>query len=203
MVFFDQVAHWVGSGSITGTYTFQVVLHENGNIDFNYQEMTGSINSATIGVQASNTDYIQIAYNSNYTEPNMSSYILPPADWFSLSNLNGTLEPGNSDVIDITVNTEGLAEGIYFDIISIETNDYDSSLLNIPITLNVTDICGQWTVGDVNQDSQLNVQDVIIMLSIALHPQDYSECEIFASDLNEDGSINIQDIVLLINIILS
>jgi len=203
VVFFDQVVHWVGSGSTTGTYTFQVVLHANGNIDFNYQEMTGSINSATIGIQASNTDYIQIAYNSNYTEPNMSSYVLPPADWFSLSNLNGTLEPGDSDVIDITVNTEGLAEGIYFDIISIETNDYDSSLLNIPITLNVTDICGQWTVGDVNQDSQLNVQDVIIMLSIALHPQDYSECEIFASDLNEDDSINIQDIVLLINIILS
>ena len=165
--------------------------------------MTGSINSATIGVQASDTEYIQIAYNSNYTEPNMSSYILPPAEWFSLSTLNGTINPGNSDVIDITINTEGLAEGVYFDVISIETNDYDSSSINIPFTLNVTDICGGWTIGVVNQDSDFNVQDVIIMLNIVLSPEDYNECQIFVSDLNEDGSINIQDIILLVNIILS
>jgi len=203
VIFFDQVAHWIGSGSITGTYTFQIVLHNDGKIDLNYQEMTGSINSATIGVQASDTEYIQIAYNSNYTEPNMSSYILPPADWFSLSTLNGTITPGNSDVIDITINTEGLAEGVYFDVISIETNDYDSSSINIPFTLNVTDICGGWTIGDVNQDSDFNVQDVIIMLNIVLSPEDYNECQIFVSDLNEDGSINIQDIILLVNIILS
>ena len=203
VIFFDQVVHWVGSGSVTGSYTFQIVLHDDGKIDLNYQEMTGSINSATIGVQASDTEYIQIAYNSNYTEPNMSSYILPPAEWFSLSTLNGSIAPGNSDVIDITINTEGLAEGVYFDVINIETNDYDSSSINIPFTLNVTDICGGWTVGDVNQDSDLNVQDVIIMLNIVLSPEDYNECQIFSSDLNEDGSINIQDIVLLVNIILS
>ena len=203
VIFFDQVVHWVGSGSVTGSYTFQIVLHDDGKIDLNYQEMTGSINSATIGVQASDTEYIQIAYNSNYTEPNMSSYILPPAEWFSLSTLNGTIAPGNSDVIDITINTEGLAEGVYFDVINIETNDYDSSSINIPFTLNVTDICGGWTVGDVNQDSDFNVQDVIIMLNIVLSPEDYNECQIFVSDLNEDGSINIQDIILLVNIILS
>ena len=203
VIFFDQVTHWVGSGSITGSYTFQIVLHDNGNIDLNYQEMTGDINSATIGLQASNTDYIQIAYNSNYTEPNMSSYILPPAEWFSLSNLNGTISPGNSDVIDITINTDGLAEGVYFDVINIGTNDYDSASINIPITLNVTDVCGQWTIGDINQDSEFNVQDVVIMLNIVLYPEDYNECQIFVSDLNEDGSINVQDVILLVNIILS
>jgi len=203
VIFFDQVVHWVGSGSVTGSYTFQIVLHDDGKIDLNYQEMTGSINSATIGVQASDTEYIQIAYNSNYTEPNMSSYILPPAEWFSLSTLNGSISPGNSDVIDITINTEGLAEGVYFDVINIETNDYDSSSINIPFTLNVTDICGGWIVGDINQDLDFNVQDVIIMLNIVLSPEDYNECQIFVSDLNEDGSINIQDIILLVNIILS
>ena len=203
VIFFDQVVHWVGSGSVTGTYTFQIILHNDGKIDLNYQEMIGSINTATIGVQASNSEYIQIAYNSNYTEPNMSSYILPPAEWFSLSLLNGTINPGNSDIIDITIDTEGLTEGVYFDVISIETNDYDSSSINIPFTLNVTDICGGWTIGDVNQDSDFNVQDVIIMLNIVLSPENYNECQIFVSDLNEDGSINIQDIILLVNIILS
>jgi len=203
VVFFDQVAHWVGSGTIVGSYTFQVVLNSNGNINLNYLNMTGDINSATIGVQASNSEFIQIAYNTNYTEPNMSSYILPPADWYNLSNFQGTISPGNSDVVNITLDTSGLTEGSYFDVINIETNDYDTSSINIPITLNVTDVCGQWELGDVNQDSQFNVQDVIVMLNIALASDQYDECQLFASDLNLDGSINIQDIILLINIILT
>ena len=203
VVLFDQVAHWVGSGSVVGNYTFQIVLNKNGNVNLNYLNMTGDINSSTIGIQASNTEFIQIAYNSNYTEPNMSSYILPPADWYGLSNLTGTISPGNSDVINININTENLTEGIYFDVINIETNDYDTSSINIPITLNVTDLCGQWDLGDVNQDSQFNVQDAIVMLNIVLDPSQYDECQVFASDLNGDLTINIQDIILLINIILS
>jgi len=203
VVLFDQVAHWVGSGSVVGNYTFQFVLNKNGNVNLNYLNMSGDINSSTIGIQASNTEFIQIAYNSNYTEPNMSSYILPPADWYGLSNLTGTISPGNSDVINININTENLTEGIYFDVINIETNDYDTSSINIPITLNVTDLCGQWDLGDVNQDSQFNVQDAIVMLNIVLDPSQYDECQVFASDLNGDLTINIQDIILLINIILS
>ena len=203
VVFFDQVAHWVGSGTVVGSYTFQVVLNSNGNINLNYLNMTGDINSSTIGVQASNSEFIQIAYNTNYTEPNMSSYILPPADWYNLSNLEGTVSPGNSDIVNLTLDTSGLTEGSYFDVINIETNDYDTSSINIPITLNVTDVCGQWELGDVNQDLQFNVQDVIVMLNIALASDQYDECQLFASDLNLDGSINIQDIILLINIILT
>ena len=75
--------------------------------------------------------------------------------------------------------------------------------LNFPVILNITDACGQWTSGDVNNDGDLNVQDVILMLNIALNPDNYDECQIFVSDLNEDGQINVQDIILLVNTILS
>ena len=34
VVFFDQVVHWVGGSGLSGNYTFQIVLHQNGNIDF-------------------------------------------------------------------------------------------------------------------------------------------------------------------------
>ena len=76
-------------------------------------------------------------------------------------------------------------------------------LFDIPVVLNVTDACGQWSSGDANNDGDLNVQDVIIILNIALNPDGYDECQIFASDLNGDGQINVQDIILLVNIILS
>jgi len=203
VVFFDQVVHWVGSSAISGNYTFQMVLHQNGNVDLNYQQMEGTINSATIGVQFNSDEFLQVSYNSNYTEPNMSTYIIPPASWFSLSSLSGNLAPGAADVIDIIFDTVGLDEGIYFDVMSITTNDYDSSHISIPITLNITDACGQWNLGDVNQDTDFNVQDVIIILSIILAPDSFDECQILSSDLNQDGTINVQDIILLVNIILA
>ena len=86
---------------------------------------------------------------------------------------------------------------------SITTNDYDNSQISIPITLNVTDACGQWNLGDVNQDTDFNVQDVIIILSVILEPDGFDECQILSSDLNQDGTINVQDIILLVNTILS
>ena len=69
--------------------------------------------------------------------------------------------------------------------------------------LNITDACGQWSSGDVNNDGDLNVQDVVLMLNIILNPNDYDECQLFVSDLNGDGQINVQDIILLVNDILS
>ena len=44
--------------------------------------MEGTINSATIGAQFNSDEFLQVSYNSNYTEPNMSTYIIPPASWF-------------------------------------------------------------------------------------------------------------------------
>ena len=57
-------------------------------------------------------------------------------------------------------------------------------------------------LGDINQDSLVNILDVILSINIILgsSPSDY---ELWSSDLNQDGVIDILDIVLLINLILS
>ena len=57
--------------------------------------------------------------------------------------------------------------------------------------------------GDVNNDSLINILDIIqtvnIILGSNLSPTDY---ELWAADLNQDGNINILDIVLIVNTIL-
>ena len=53
--------------------------------------------------------------------------------------------------------------------------------------------------GDVNNDTILNVLDVVIMVNIVLSEPDYIEC----AELNNDNIINILDVVQLINLILS
>ena len=53
--------------------------------------------------------------------------------------------------------------------------------------------------GDVNNDTILNVLDVVIIVNIALGELDYSEC----ADLNNDNMVNVLDVVQLVNFILS
>ena len=57
-------------------------------------------------------------------------------------------------------------------------------------------------LGDVNFDGEINVLDVVLLVSFIL-TEETNELEYVASDLNEDGFLNVLDIVLLIDMILN
>ena len=61
---------------------------------------------------------------------------------------------------------------------------------------------GSFTPGDVNMDGQINVQDVILMINIALDILTPTQEQMQAADLNSDGIINILDIIDLVNMVL-
>ncbi len=56
--------------------------------------------------------------------------------------------------------------------------------------------------GDVNEDSSINVQDIVNMVSLIVSPPNNLNIYFCSSDLNSDGNINVQDIILLVSIIL-
>jgi len=56
--------------------------------------------------------------------------------------------------------------------------------------------------GDVNNDSVLNVLDIVIVVNFILGMDQPTELEFSSADLNYDGSLNILDIVNLVNLIL-
>ena len=60
----------------------------------------------------------------------------------------------------------------------------------------ITESC---TSGDANNDTILNVLDVVIMVNIVLSELEYIEY----ADLNNDNTINVLDVVQLVNLILS
>ena len=69
-----------------------------------------------------------------------------------------------------------------------------------PITIPVSVQVGYQSMpGDINYDNQINVQDVVLLISIVLG--NYSPN--LEADINQDGLINVLDAVLLIEIILS
>ena len=60
----------------------------------------------------------------------------------------------------------------------------------------------QFSLGDINNDFDVNITDVIILVNFVLgntYPEEWQET---ISDINSDGLLNILDILLLVNIIL-
>ena len=55
-----------------------------------------------------------------------------------------------------------------------------------------------WIMGDLNSDEIINIQDIVLLVSIVLS-NEYNAL----ADMNNDEIINVQDIILLINIILN
>ena len=58
------------------------------------------------------------------------------------------------------------------------------------------------SAGDVNEDENLNIQDLITMVNHILGSSILIDCALEAADMNMDGTINIQDLITLVNAIL-
>jgi len=58
-------------------------------------------------------------------------------------------------------------------------------------------------LGDINQDSIINVLDIISLINFVLGLDMPTSDEMILSDLNEDSIINVLDIVSLVNLILN
>jgi len=58
------------------------------------------------------------------------------------------------------------------------------------------------TPGDINNDSMINVLDIVSIVNIIIQDPELSDIESCASDMNSDGIVDILDIVTLVNIIM-
>ena len=79
-------------------------------------------------------------------------------------------------------------------------SDACESLLEAPSSSSeylVNIECSESITGDVNGDSLVNIQDIILTVSLVLSGQYDS-----VADLNSDGSLDILDVIQIINIIL-
>jgi hypothetical protein len=198
VVWFDHVTRCASGDGVTGTYDFQFVLYDNGDIDLNYRDMSGYTSSGTIGMQNDNgSDGLQVTYNNAYvqSQSSLKYRMSDEAEWLNLSgNLSGNLVYGESTDIDIIAQASDLTTGEYSGVITISSNS--QSAVTIPVSLLVLD---NGLLGDVNGDGLLNVLDVVTLVNIILNNDDY----ILAGDMNQDGALDVLDIVTLVNIILS
>ena len=60
-----------------------------------------------------------------------------------------------------------------------------------------------FTLGDINNDSLINVQDIVLLVSFVLQTDFPTDTEFMAADYNGDGILNILDVVSIVDLILS
>ena len=61
---------------------------------------------------------------------------------------------------------------------------------------------GEFELGDINQDGNADVLDVVSMVNHVLGSSLLDETQIIIGDVNQDGSVDVLDIILLVNQIL-
>ncbi|HPR17102.1 MAG TPA: C25 family cysteine peptidase [Candidatus Cloacimonadota bacterium] len=137
VVWFDEVIHYVGS--YNGTYDFEMIIYADGEMLFQYREVSGDIDSATIGIQNDNADdALQICYNSAYVENELAIRIYQIIDWAEVNPAAGMVPQSETINVEVTVNSEEMETGEYLCDLILATNDPDAMVTILPIDLIVS-----------------------------------------------------------------
>ena len=135
------IIQWTNYQRYSGTasYTFQVVLYSSGKIMVYYKEMTGTINSTSVGIENSTGSVgLQVAYNATYVKNNLALQISAEPEWLISSNNSGTIYSGNSAAVLLNFLTTELEFGNYSMDMVINTNDPQNQTITIPVRMVVS-----------------------------------------------------------------
>ncbi|HPN38866.1 MAG TPA: T9SS type A sorting domain-containing protein, partial [Melioribacteraceae bacterium] len=141
--FIIQFTNWPHYGSSSpGTYTFQVIFHQSGKIVIYYKEVTGTLNSCTVGIESPNgTDGLQVVKDAAYLKSNHAIQFMAEPEWmFMTSQASGTLYSGNSANVQLKFQTEGLQSGNYGMDVQITSNDPANPTIIVPVAVQVGNI---------------------------------------------------------------
>lgn len=85
-------------------------------------------------------------------------------------------------------------------------NDYPTEAMELDDETAIfitTSLGNTFVMGDVNQDEEVNVLDVVTIVNFILGVGEPTAYQEFAGDMNEDDALNILDVVLIVNTILA
>ena len=189
VIWFNEVAHWWTYFENT-FYDFQIVIYPSGKIDINYRNIDGNYD-ASVGIQKNSNIGSQVIFGSDGLSNNFNITFESAPKWLSVNPEQGTLYDNESQSITVTCSSDD-NDGTLYAYMNVASN---GGSVSIPVTMNVNGS----TLGDTNDDDNINVLDVIIMVNMILGD---AEVNLNTGDINGDGLINVSDVVLLINNIL-
>jgi len=120
--------------------TFQVILREDGSIRFQYLEMLGTLNSATIGIESQSGEVgLPVACDEPYVEAELAVEIVPGCPWLTASPWFGANFSGESKPVSVCVDASALDLGEHTCNLLIRSDDPDSVTVIVPVLVYVVD----------------------------------------------------------------
>ncbi len=133
------IVEWQNMYTATGhgPYTFELIIHNNGNLLLQYNTLNGLEDSYTVGMQdAQASDGFYIAYNEPYLHDQMA-ILINRRSWVSLNPVGGTVAPGGQMTIDVTFKTDNFPLGDFWAAVEIYSNDPDEGTYIVPLHMTV------------------------------------------------------------------
>ncbi len=126
--------------------TFQVVLQPGGIVRLQYLSMNGTLNAATIGMQASNAPApaVQIAHNTLYVDNNLALEIRPAAaTWLYAAPASAVVAPWHSTDVWLHAYAGHLTQGLYRTVLTFDHNAPEGPM-EIPVEFLVPEAGACW-----------------------------------------------------------
>jgi len=140
--FIIQYQNWDQYSPSGQIYNFQVILHRNGRIVYQYLDMTtDDLAGATVGIQnAARNDGLTVVYNAAYVHDALAVEFRPPLSWLSVTPESGVVPPGASVDLDVLFDTTEMIGGDYAASIDVATNDPARASFSVPVAMHLTGI---------------------------------------------------------------
>lgn len=128
------------SDSDSDTVTCELILKSSGEIRMQYKNVPDTVDTCSVGIQnADGTKGVQVCYGQAFLEDGLAVRLAPY--WPALSALSGTVNPGETSNVNLTFSAVGLAAGSnYAAKIAIASNDPDTPVWEVPVTMNVVSL---------------------------------------------------------------
>jgi hypothetical protein len=133
------VVEWedVYTATGNGPYTFQTILFRNGNMMFQYKNLSSLEDAYTVGMQNIDaTDGFYIAHNESYLHDEMA-ILISKRSWISLNPTGGMVAPGSQLDIQVSLNSRDFPLGDFWASVEIFSNDPQNSQMTVPIHMTV------------------------------------------------------------------
>jgi len=178
-----------------GPYTFEVILHADGTIVYQYLSMVGPVTSATVGIQNGTwDDGLMMAFNTSYLKGNLAVRITTAPLWLNVFPLAGTLSPSQCMDLSVFLDATHLVPDDYTSSITILSNDPFNPSISRDVLFHVGTITPTLTDVDpdaLNAGSPGNWVTAYIELPTGLNPADILVNSVKAGPVPADSSFNV------------
>lgn len=121
-----------------GPCSFEVILNPGGGILLQYRALSGSAESATVGIQNDLRDEgLTLVSGGPYLREGLAVRLTPPPPWITVTPGSGVLRPGERAALALALDASGLEDGDHAARLRFATNDPARPVIGSDLLLHV------------------------------------------------------------------